>query len=203
MIKHGIDDIRAGRTRTLSISELNADINRSSKTIPEGNIKTGPEHALLMKINELRCLIPIQSIEVEPGAPLRPQVEKWARDNGWTVAEHNEDVKEWACISKLCRGEPPQNRVCDLRKIYTTRYLSYLVARQIHEGEITADDDLFMFSPWIMKQWKVWAKETRNLTWRSEFDKPKWSDEDHVEFDQWLEREYLNDDDLVIYTKNM
>ena len=190
----------ARRKKENSVIKFDIGWKKAAQTIPEGNIKTGPDQALLLKLNEMRCLIPIQSIEVDHGAPARQKVENWASENGWTVVEHNEDVTEWVCISTLCKGAPPSNRVGELRKIYTTRYLSYLVARHCHEGEITADDDLCMFSTWLFSQLARWAEETRGLTWRSEYDKPKWSDSDHEEFGRWLEDKYLADETIEIDT---
>lgn len=179
-----------------SEQELKLSKRRATSKIPSGNTTPGRDQALLLKFNGLRCLIPIQSIAVDIDVPVRPQVETWASENGWQVVEHREDIKSWACVSTLARpGKQPQNRVKDLRTLYTLRYLSYLVARQRHEGEITANDDVFMFSPWIMSQWHEWADETRGLTWTSEMDVPHWTEEDHAEFDRWLDEKFLADGD--------
>jgi hypothetical protein len=171
---------------------------RAKISVSKGNIKTGPNHALLLKYNEMRCLIPIRSIEVDINVPVRPQIEKWASENGLAVAEHDEYTDVWACISKLSKdGSKPSNRVRDLRKFYQVKYLSYLVARHNHQGKID-DDNPFMFSPWIEKQWEIWARETRNLIWVNEMYVPHWKEEDHAEFDQWLSALYLKDDDFEV-----
>lgn len=159
----------------------------------------GKNQALLFKLNGLHCLIPIQSIAVDNDRPVRQQVEQWASKNGWKVVEHNEEIDQWACVSTLVKADdPPRNQVSALRSHYTIRYLSYLVAKQRHEGEITVDDDVFMFTPWIMTQWHEWADETRGLTWTSAMDTPQWTAEDHFEFDEWLDKKYLYDDDFEI-----
>lgn len=191
------------RSKNESETGFRMEKKRVETKIPEGNVKPSKNHAFLLKLNELYCLIPIRSIAVDTAIPIRPQIEKWSAENGWQIVEHDEDSEHWACISTLAKpGEQPRNRIRDLRPLYTVRYLSYLVARNKHVGEVTADDDLFMFTTWISKQWQVWAKKTKNLDLRNgDLDVPRWTDDDHAAFNQWLDDRYLDNDNFEVLTK--
>jgi len=75
---------------------------RAAQTIPESNIKAGPQYVLLWRQTKTGCVIPIQSLEVDPSAPLPPQAEEWAAENGWDVVRHMEFLDSpWPAVTTL------------------------------------------------------------------------------------------------------